>query len=137
MIEFCSQNAFELKDSANRRDWILSIAAGEGKSIHELQYVFCTDDFLHKLNIDFLSHDTLTDIITFDYTSGDIIAGEIYISIDRVTDNAKDLNVPFEKELDRVLIHGVLHLCGYLDKSEDEKNLMRAKEDYCLERRGW
>jgi rRNA maturation RNase YbeY len=137
MIEFSSQNAFELKDSANRRDWILSIVAGEGKSIHELQYVFCTDDFLHKLNVDFLSHDTLTDIITFDYTSGDIVAGEIYISIDRVVDNAKDLNVAFEDELDRVLIHGILHLCGYLDKSEDEKNLMRAKEDYCLERRGW
>lgn len=137
MIEFSSQNAFELKDSANRREWILSIVAGEGKRINELQYVFCTDDFLHKLNFDFLSHDTLTDIITFDYTSGDIIAGEIYISIDRVVDNANYLDVAFEDELDRVLIHGILHLCGYLDKSEAEKSLMRAKEDDCLERRVW
>lgn len=137
MIEFSSQNAFELMDSANRGEWISSIVTGEGKSIHELQYVFCTDDFLHKLNVDFLSHDTLTDIITFDYTSGDVIAGEIYISIDRVVDNAKDLNIAFEDELDRVLIHGVLHLCGYLDKSEAEKSLMRAKEDDCLERRVW
>ena len=95
-------------------------------------YVFCSDEFLLEINKQFLDHDTLTDIVTFDYTEGKILNGEIYISTDRVADNAKDFNVDFDIELRRVIIHGLLHMCGYGDKTEDEKELMRAKEDEYL-----
>ena len=137
MIEFDSQNSFELENINSKKEWIGAVIEEEGKTLHELQYVFCTDEFLHKINVDFLNHNTLTDIITFDYTSGVSVSGEIYISIDRVFENAKEFNVKFIDELDRVIIHGVLHLCGYTDKTEREKLVMRSKEDYYLDRRGW
>lgn len=100
----------------------------------KLQYVFCSDDYLYQMNLSFLNHDDLTDIITFDLSSGPlIIEGEIYISVDRVGDNAKMLGTPFREELLRVIFHGALHLCGYKDKSNADKRVMRRKEDEYLE----
>ncbi len=99
-----------------------------------LQYVFCSDAYLHQINVSFLQHDDFTDIITFDLSVDPevCIEGEIYISIDRVAANAKELAVPFEQEMLRVIFHGALHLCGYKDKSKADVKRMRAKEDYYL-----
>lgn len=132
MIEFSNQTEFTLEDPESSCSWIKNVVNEEAKILGDLQYVFCDDDYLHGINLAYLDHDTLTDIITFDYTEGNVISGEIYISIERVKDNALTLGVDFKDELDRVLIHGVLHLCGYPDKTEDEKEVMRAKEDACL-----
>jgi rRNA maturation RNase YbeY len=94
--------------------------------------VFCDDAYLHKLNVEFLRHDTLTDIISFDYTVGKIIHGDIFISIPRVTENAKEFDVTFESEINRVIVHGVLHYCGYKDKTEEDVKVMRNKENFYL-----
>ena len=104
----------------------------ESKTVGELSFVFCTDEYLLEKNIQFLGHDTFTDIITFDYCDGDIINGDIFVSVERVTENASTFGVCFEDELDRVLIHGVLHLAGYQDKNKEEINTMREKEDFYL-----
>ena len=132
MIEFSSQNDFVLEQSERVEDWLKAAALKESYGIDSLGYVFCSDDFLLEINQQFLDHDTLTDIVTFDYTEGTILNGEIYISTDRVADNAKDFNVDFDTELRRVIIHGLLHMCGYGDKTDDEKSNMRKKEDEYL-----
>lgn len=132
MIEFSSQNDFVLEQSERVESWLKATALKESYGIDSLGYVFCSDDFLLEINQQFLDHDTLTDIVTFDYTEGTILNGEIYISTDRVADNAKDFNVDFDTELRRVIIHGLLHMCGYGDKTEDEKTRMRSKEDEYL-----
>ena len=132
MIEFSSQNDFVLEQSERVEDWLKAAAVKESYGIDSLGYVFCSDDFLLEINQQFLDHDTLTDIVTFDYTEGTILNGEIYISTDRVADNAKDFNVDFDTELRRVIIHGLLHMCGYGDKTDDEKSHMRKKEDEYL-----
>ena len=132
MIEFSSQNDFVLEQSERVEDWLKAAAVKESYGIDSLGYVFCSDDFLLEINQQFLDHDTLTDIVTFDYTEGTILNGEIYISTDRVADNAKDFNVDFDTELRRVIIHGFLHMCGYGDKTDDEKSHMRKKEDEYL-----
>lgn len=132
MIEFFSETNFELEDSNIIREWIAETIRSEEYKIGSLNFVFCNDQYLHKLNVDFLNHDTLTDIITFDNNLGKEVHGEIYISIDRVKENASDFKVSFKNEIHRVIIHGVLHLCGYKDKTESEKALMRNKEDYYL-----
>ena len=95
--------------------------------------MFCNDDYLHKLNVEFLNHDTLTDIISFDYSVGKTIQGDIFISTERVADNAKDFKVDFVHELHRVIVHGILHYCGYKDKNETDKKIMRDKENHYLE----
>lgn len=135
MIDFNTQNDFELDDSVATTDWLHNIILNEGKILGDLGYVFCDDSFLHSINIEFLHHDTLTDVISFDYTSSNIIGGEIYISTERVKDNAIDLGVSFSDELDRVIVHGLLHFCGYGDKSDAEKVKMRYLEDYYLAQR--
>jgi len=132
MIEFSSQNDFVLEQSERVESWLKAASLKESYGIDSLGYVFCSDDFLLEINQQFLDHDTLTDIVTFDYTEGTILNGEIYISTDRVADNAKDFNVDFDTELRRVIIHGLLHMCGYGDKTEDEKTRMRSKEDEYL-----
>ena len=132
MIEFSSQNDFVLEQSERVESWLKAASLKESYGIDSLGYVFCSDDFLLEINQQFLDHDTLTDIVTFDYTEGTILNGEIYISTDRVADNAKDFNVDFDTELRRVIIHGLLHMCGYGDKTEDEKSRMRSKEDEYL-----
>lgn len=132
MIDFCFDTEFELLDQPRLKEWIANIVAIEGFELGEITYVFCDDGYLHKLNVEFLGHDTFTDIISFDYGMGKQVNGEIFISVDRVQENAKEFNVSFEKELHRVMIHGILHYCGFKDKTREEEKLMRLKEDESL-----
>lgn len=112
--------------------WISSVAKTEGKTISTLNYIFCSDDYLLDINIKYLGHDFYTDIITFPYKEGDELESDMYISLDRVRENAHDFKETFENELKRVMVHGLLHLMGYGDKSPDEIRLMREKEDYYI-----
>lgn len=129
MVEFNYQIEEPLDNEVVYALWLENIARSEKRSIGDLSFVFCTDLFLHELNLEHLNHDTLTDIITFDYCEDDILNGEIYISIDRVKDNAITFRTGFKNELHRVMAHGVLHLCGFGDKTPEEKDLMSFKED--------
>ncbi len=132
MIDFNFEAEFEMPNQSKLKSWIENVITTEGYELGEIVYVFCNDDFLLKLNVEFLNHDTLTDIISFDYKVGKQINGEIYISVERVADNANDFNSTFENELHRVMIHGILHFCGYKDKTDIENSNMRKKEDECL-----
>jgi rRNA maturation RNase YbeY len=130
---FYEQIDFKIETPRKASTWITLVAKTEKKEIGDLTYVFCSDDYLLSLNQQFLKHNTLTDIITFDYSEGkNELSGEIYISIDRVADNAAKFKTDFQDELHRVMIHGVLHLAGYKDKKPAEKALMRKKEEACL-----
>ena len=129
MISFNYESDFSLEQEEVYASWLETIVESENKILGEISYIFCDDEYLHSINMQYLNHDTLTDIISFDYTEGDIISGDIFVSIERVVDNAKDFNVPFDEELKRVLAHGVLHYCGYKDKSDDDALLMRSKEE--------
>ena len=129
MISFNYESDFTLENEDAYASWIETIVESENKNLGEISYIFCDDDYLHNINVQYLNHDTLTDIISFDYTEGNIISGDIFVSIERVRDNANDFKVTFVEELKRVLAHGVLHYCGYKDKSESEAELMRSKED--------
>ena len=129
MISFNYESDFSLEQEEVYASWIETIVESENKILGEISYIFCDDEYLHSINMQYLNHDTLTDIISFDYTEGDIISGDIFVSIERVVDNAKDFNVPFDEELKRVLAHGVLHYCGYKDKSDQDALLMRTKEE--------
>jgi len=131
-VQFHSECDFELADSEEIIAWMESTAKEESKHIGALNYIFCDDEYLHKINVEFLNHDTLTDIITFDYCVGDELISDIYISVERVRENAKEFSDSFEDELSRVLIHGLLHLCGYKDKTDEESALMLLKENYYL-----
>jgi len=132
MINFNYETDFKLLEDAKISNWISSIIIKEKCKEDEINYVFCDDDYLHKLNVQFLDHDTLTDVISFDYSVGKKLQGDIFISIERVKDNAKDFNVEFESELHRVIIHGILHYCGYKDKTEADASEMRLKENEAL-----
>jgi probable rRNA maturation factor len=129
MISFNYETDFKLDNEAQYEDWISRIIESEGFDEGEINYIFCDDDYLHKINVEYLDHDTLTDIISFDYTVGNVLQGDIFVSVERVKDNANDFNVPFDDELKRVLSHGVLHYCGYKDKSPNDEALMRSKEE--------
>ena len=129
MIKFFYENNFSLAEEAVYTKWIADAISNEGFSFSEINYIFCNDAYLLDINKQFLNHDTYTDIISFDYSVGKILQGDIYISTERVAENAKIFNVSFKDELLRVLIHGVLHYCGYKDKTESDKTLMRSKED--------
>ena len=129
MISFNYETDFELENEAQYEEWISRIIESEGFDEGEINYIFCDDEYLHKINVEYLDHDTLTDIISFDYTVGNLIQGDIFVSVERVKDNANDFNVSFEEELKRVLSHGVLHYCGYKDKSPKDEALMRSKEE--------
>ncbi|WP_243473412.1 rRNA maturation RNase YbeY [Winogradskyella sp. MH6] len=135
MISFNYETDFKLENETKISEWISKAINSENCKEGELSYIFCSDDYLHKINVDFLNHDTLTDIISFDYSVGKELHGDIYISVERVEDNAKDFDVSFEDELARVMIHGILHYCGYKDKSDEDAKLMRTKEDYYLSTR--
>lgn len=132
MIAFNYETDFTLTEEQKTKEWIQSIIEDHEFKLGEINYVFCNDTYLHKLNVEFLQHDTLTDIISFDYTLGKIINGDIYISVERVKENAQEFNTTFDDELHRVIIHGVLHYLGYKDKKEVEKTKMRNKENNCL-----
>lgn len=132
MVTYNYETDFILEEEEKTSNWITKCITNEGFELGEINYIFCDDAYLHKINVEFLQHDTLTDIISFDYTLGKLLGGDIFISIERVKDNAKDFEVSFEEELQRVLIHGVLHYMGYKDKSETEKEKMRIKENECI-----
>jgi rRNA maturation RNase YbeY len=129
---FVEQIRFKLPNPRKTSSWIKAAIKKEKATLGSISYVFCSDEFLRELNIQYLNHKTYTDIITFNYSSNNIIEGEIYISIDRIMENAEKFRVEFNTELRRVIIHGVLHLIGYNDKSKTEKALMRKKEDSYL-----
>ena len=123
---------YQLNNTCFESEWVAKIAQNEEVDVAEVSYIFCSDEYLHKINVDYLNHDTLTDIITFDYCEGGLVTGDIFISIERVSENAEKFNVEFEEELARVMAHGLLHLIGYKDKSPEEQKVMREKEDLCL-----
>nr|WP_297309541.1 rRNA maturation RNase YbeY [uncultured Flavobacterium sp.] len=129
MITFNYETDFELSNESDYEAWIESIIESEDYTEGEINYIFCDDEYLHKINVEYLDHDTFTDIISFDYTIGNLISGDIFISIERVKENAKEYDVSFKTELLRVMSHGILHYCGFKDKSEVESNLMRQKEN--------
>jgi rRNA maturation RNase YbeY len=129
MISFNYETEFELTHESAVESWIGRVIASEQKSEGELSYIFCDDAYLLELNQQYLQHDTLTDIISFDYSLGNELNGDIFISVERVRENAEIYNQLFENELLRVIIHGVLHYCGYKDKTEADEQLMRQKEN--------
>jgi len=127
---FSEEINFEHKEKLMRKRWLKSIATKAGYTVRELNYVFCSDEYLYRMNLEYLNHETYTDIITFDNSEKEFdIAGDIFISIDRVNENAKTHNQKAEIELNRVLVHGLLHLMGYKDKTKEESALMRNKEE--------
>lgn len=133
LISFLSDSIdFELDRKDAVRNWLIKAIANEGFQNGEIAYVFTSDESLLEINQKYLNHDTYTDIITFDYSEKQIISGEVYISIERVRDNALKYSVDSVKELHRVMIHGILHLCGYSDKDPDNKAIMTGREDYYL-----
>ena len=113
--------------------WLEKVCEAEGKMLGEVSLIFCSDNYLLEMNKEHLDHDYYTDIITFDYTEGDVVSGDLFISVDRTNDNAKTLNVSRETEMNRVVVHGVLHLIGFGDKSEKDSAVMRSKENHYLE----
>ncbi len=133
MIDFHYELDFVLNNEIKYSDWITRVINEEDASVGQLNYVFCDDSYLLSINQQYLCHDTFTDIITFDYTVGIKISGDIFISIDRVQENASEYEVLFLEELARVMVHGVLHLLGYEDKSAADRNVMRQKENDAME----
>lgn len=133
LINFYSEDVdFHLVNEKKTIKWIKDSIKNETKIVGEISYIFCSDEYLHKMNLEYLNHNSFTDIITFDYTEGNNVSGDIFISIDRVKENAIKFKTIFESELSRVIIHGVLHLIGYKDKSIQDKEQMRSKEDFYL-----
>ena len=131
---FYEDTPFQLKQTQQVSNWIKKVISLEAQILEELNYIFCSDNYLHEINKTYLGHDTYTDIITFDYKekNGAPIEGEVCISVDRVQENATTYQKTFEEELHRVIIHGVLHLLGYRDKTPQEQKEMRKKEEACL-----
>lgn len=129
MIEFHFKSDWVFENKSDYIDWINRIIDSEGFTLGQVDYIFCTDEYLLQLNQEYLNHDTFTDIITFDYTAGRTISGDIFISTDRVEENAKAFDVDILNELQRVMSHGILHLAGYGDKNPEDAKLMREKEE--------
>ena len=130
---FNEEIKFKLLNKTFIRDWLINVTSSYGYQISNINYIFCSDDYLHKINLQFLNHDTLTDIITFDNSiEPKTIESDIFISIDRVKENALEFEKNFEEELRRVLVHGALHLCGLKDKSKKDKLAMREAEENAL-----
>jgi rRNA maturation RNase YbeY len=132
-INFYSKTKFDLKSKKKHADWLKAVIESEEKEVEGINYIFCSDEDLLFMNQRYLDHDTFTDIITFDYSEDESISAEIYISIDRVKENSKNFKVKFENELKRVLVHGILHCCGYGDSTEESKAKMRALENNKME----
>ncbi len=134
MLTFHTEDIdFELENAEKIEQWILQTIEEEDGTLSFINYIFCSDTYLHRINVEYLDHDTYTDIITFPY-SDETIESDIFISIDRIRENAKTFNVTFERELHRVMIHGVLHLLGYGDKTEEQQRAMRMREDFWLDK---
>lgn len=129
IINFYSETDFELQEQAGYEAWLKRVIASEDKKLEEVSFIFCDDEYLLEINQKYLDHDTYTDIISFDNCVGNILAGDIFISTERVAENSREYGVDFEEELRRVLAHGILHFCGYNDKSDRESAEMRRKEE--------
>jgi probable rRNA maturation factor len=129
MITFNYETDFQLPNETQITSWLSAVILSENKTEGDINYIFCDDNYLVEINQQYLNHDTLTDIISFDYSVGNELNGDIFISIERVLDNAKDFNTDFDNELKRVMAHGILHYCGYKDKTDADEKLMRNKEE--------
>ncbi len=129
MINFNYETDFELSNEKAIQEWLSNVIVSEEKKEGEINYIFCDDEYLLEINQQYLDHDTLTDIISFDYSVGKELHGDIFISVERVRENAIDFGVSFDEEMLRVLSHGVLHYCGYKDKTESDEKMMRQKEE--------
>lgn len=132
-ISFFYEKKVRLENARELRAFLVTIFKQESRPLDSLSYIFCSDEYLLGINKQFLDHDYFTDIITFDLSNkGEAAIGEVYISVDRVKENARDLNIPLNQEILRVIFHGVLHLCGYQDKTKLQKAIMRDREDFFL-----
>ncbi|MFN7676669.1 rRNA maturation RNase YbeY [Flavobacterium sp.] len=129
MISFNYEIDFNLENESEYSSWISKVIISESKNEGEINFIFCDDDYLLELNQEYLRHDTLTDIISFDYSIGNELHGDVFISLERVRENADEFNVSFLEELKRVMAHGILHYCGYKDKNEKDEFIMRQKEE--------
>ncbi len=134
MVNYFFENIDKKDISPNTSAWLENLIITENKKPGNINYIFCDDDYLLKVNQDYLNHDYYTDIITFDYVKGKTISGDIFVSLPRILDNASSLSQDSDQEFRRVLAHGILHLCGYKDKTEEEKSTMRQKEDFYINR---
>ena len=135
MIQFFFENIDKITIDSTLAVWLEDIILTEGKKPGDINYIFCDDEYLLQVNKEYLHHDYYTDIITFDYVKGKTISGDIFVSLPRIFDNAETLSKDFDSEFFRVLAHGILHLCGYKDKTDEEISIMRNKEDYYLNKR--
>ena len=135
MIQFFFENTEKITIESTLAAWLEDIILTEGKKPGDINYIFCDDEYLLQVNKEYLQHDYYTDIITFDYVKGKTISGDIFVSLPRIFDNAETLSKDFDSEFFRVLAHGILHLCGYKDKTDEEISIMRNKEDYYLNKR--
>ena len=131
-ISFHSVGKFSLDNESDIEVFMNTLAKKESRKVGDITFIFCDDTYLHKINLEFLDHDTYTDVVTFDYSIGNELISEIYISTERVKENAKKYRETFQNEIRRVIIHGVLHLCGYTDKLTEDKRIMRDKENHYL-----
>lgn len=132
MIQFFFENIDPIEIDSSTNEWLQKLIVEEGKKVGKINYIFLSDDGLLKVNRDFLQHDYYTDVITFDYVKGKTISADIFVSLPRISENAISHSKDFKSELHRVLAHGVLHLCGYKDKTDEEITEMRNKEDFYL-----
>lgn len=128
---------FSISNESDVANWLREVSASEGKHLTDVTYIFCSDDYLLEMNRQYLSHDYFTDVITFDYSEADDVSGDVFISVDRVSDNAHQVGVSDTDELHRVMVHGLLHLLGYKDKDGLDKVQMTAKEDFYLSLRSF
>lgn len=134
MIQFFFENIEAIPLSEDLKVWLKNIIIQENKKLGNINYIFCDDAYLLKINQDYLQHNYYTDIITFDYVRGNTISGDIFVSLPRIAENASSLSKDYNEEFHRVLAHGILHLCGYKDKTEAEVKEMRAKEDFYIQK---
>lgn len=133
MIRYFTEDIkFEFKDKLSNNRWLRLVASSEVKKLGDINIVFCSDNYILDVNMKYLQHDYFTDIITFDYCEGNVLNGDLFISVDSVRENASYYGTEFPDELKRVMVHGILHLIGYDDHSEDDIKVMRSKEDYYL-----
>ncbi len=129
---FCENIDFEFKHKAHNNRWLKLVAGSEMRRLGNISIIFCSDPYILEMNLKYLGHDYYTDIITFDYCEGNVLSGDLFISVDSVRENASFYGTEFNDELDRVIVHGILHLIGYDDHTDDEIAVMRSKENYYL-----
>jgi len=132
MISFNYETDFKLRNDFEISNWISSVITSEERKEGDINYIFCDDEYLHKLNVEFLNRDSFTDIISFDHSLGKILHGDVFISVERAEENAKDFGVSFDEEVHRLIVHGLLHYCGFKDKTAEDAKIMRDKEDFYL-----